>query len=59
LRDNLEQNIVPRNALSVEESLQSYRILKTLKENDDAFIIFGHDPELWQQLTLAPEAAYE
>lgn len=58
LRDNLEQNIVPRNALSVEESLQSFRILKSLKEND-AFIIFGHDPELWQQLTLAPEAAYE
>lgn len=57
LQDNLEQNIVPLNSLSAEESLQSYQVLKNFKDNN-AFIIYGHDPWQWKKLKLAPNAAF-
>ncbi len=55
LHENLADGIPPGFAIDFARTLESYNVIKNLSENNDAEIWYGHDPESFSKLKLAPE----
>lgn len=55
LLENMNEEVVPGIVWSPEEAIKSIRKLRYLRDRKGAFIITGHDPQLWAQLKHAPE----
>lgn len=54
-RKNYEAFVVPRNTIDTHQALQSIRDLHKLVEEENAFLIHGHDPDQLNTLRRAPE----
>jgi glyoxylase-like metal-dependent hydrolase (beta-lactamase superfamily II) len=54
LRENLEKDIPSGFAASFSEAAHSYQVIKHLAEDEKAKVWFGHDPDEWKKIKLAP-----
>lgn len=55
LRQNLEEMILSAVCYDPRQMYNSYRRLRDLQRWEDAFVIPGHDVEVWDSLKKAPE----
>ena len=55
-RDMWEGRAHPRALHSKEDANNSMRKLRALAADTGALVVFGHDPENWEQLAHAPES---
>lgn len=55
VRENLDEELVPRNAWDVEHLLRGVKEIRRWQSNG-AFVVFGHDMDQWPQLKKGAEA---
>ena len=54
LRENLEDDVPPGFAIDFAKTLYGYSMIKQLAEDEGAEIWYGHDPESFSEIKLAP-----
>jgi len=54
-RGNMDQDLLPSVAVDESEMYQSLGRLRALRDKEGATIIYGHDPDQWQEIPHAPE----
>ena len=55
LKEHYDDFILPKNNVNDEQAGDSVKKLHGLVEAEKAFLIHGHDPRQWQQLTKMPD----
>ncbi len=55
-RENMDRNVLPRVAWQEEEMYRSLDLLRKLRDQKGAFLLYGHDPGQWQEIPHAPQA---
>lgn len=53
--ENLEQYVLPGIVWNPDETVRTINKLRELRDKQGAFILIGHDPEMWGKLRHAPE----
>lgn len=54
-RENYYDLVVPRNNIDNTQAVQSVHVLHGLVEDENAFLIHGHDPRQFSEIKTAPE----
>ena len=55
LHENLADGVPPGFAIDFARTLESYNVIKNLSEEENAEIWYGHDPESFSKIKLAPQ----
>ncbi len=51
----MDENLLPSSAFNADEMYKSLGTLRDLRDKKGATIIYGHDPNQWQDIPHAPE----